>query len=498
MIEINLIISQCLPFLNVANKEYDRQQWSNAIYIYRHLLTGNVLVMCSDAFRTIGPLDDCFNIVISDAVGIFYEPNLLFLRSDDIVFLKNLVFGSVYVIGDWSLHNQMVSLFKSKIAKIHLKAFSARSGSPGLCLTSPSVLFTIPSNFVIQALPYNHLNNMCDDGKISVNHLLVYKPKGNGEFEIRHDEHVYLDLLKELLNKAEATAKGGKEARKDRTGTGTFSVFGRQLRFSLENSQIPFITTKRLFFKGAIMELLWFLRGETDSKILEKDGCMVWKENTSRSFLDAHGLTHYNEGDMGPMYGHTLRSFGSPYTNCDQPKDQKKGLDQMTKLIDGLRSDPFSRRHIITTFDPSVVDSCVLAPCHGIVVQFYVDENEDENENENENDGELSISCQVYCRSSDTFLGLPWNIASYAMLTHIVAKKCGMHAKELVMCLGDAHIYTNHVEQVRTQLSRDPLPFPCLLLSDAVIDKKWEELAMDDFSVVGYMCHPPIKAPMAI
>lgn len=291
-----------------------------------------------------------------------------------------------------------------------------------------------------------------------------------------HQERSYLELITNIL-------KHG-NIRDDRTGTGTFSTFGPQLTFDISKS-IPVLTTKFVSFKTVLKELLFFMRGETDSKNLEAEGVNIWKANTSRTFLDNRGLDTYREGLMGPMYGSNWRHFGGDY-------DLESGVcvggyDQLQMLIKGLKDDPYSRRHMITTFDPSNIDKCVLAPCHGIITQFYVER------------GPVDcLSCKVYCRSSDMFLGLPFNIASYAMMTYIVAKKCNMVPKTLIITMGDAHVYKNHIDQVKLQDTRMPFPFPRFVVNDSVQTKPFEELTIDDFDLQGYLYHPSIKAPMAV
>lgn len=288
-----------------------------------------------------------------------------------------------------------------------------------------------------------------------------------------HDEISYLKLMNDIILKG--------IQRDDRTGTGTYSIFGPQLSFDISKA-IPLLTTKQVGFKTILKELLFFLRGDTNSHELEDQGVYIWKANTTRDFLDKRGLKDYHEGLMGPMYGSNWRHFGGTYDTktgiCDG------GYDQLTNLVDSIKHDPYSRRHMITTFDPSTVDQCVLAPCHGIVAQFYVEEK--------------GLSCKVYCRSSDMFLGLPFNIASYAILTYIIANKCDLAPKTLIMSLGDAHVYLNHVTQALEQISRDPLPFPVLQVDAGVKDKPFESIEVEDFTLQGYIHHAAIKAPMAV
>lgn len=305
---------------------------------------------------------------------------------------------------------------------------------------------------------------------------ITYTKKPSNVF---HDEFRYINLLDSIIFSYEGV-------RPDRTGIGTKSLFGKQLHFDISKS-IPLITTKFVPWKMVLKELLWFMKGKTDSKLLEEQGVNIWRDNTSREFLDMRGLSHYKEGDIGPMYGFNWRYFNAEYKGCES--DYKgQGYDQLQNLIDGLRNDPYSRRHMITTFNPSVIDQSVLAPCHGIVVQFFVEEE----------DNKKHLSCHMYQRSCDSALGLVFNIASYAIFTNIIAKMCDMYPKELIISTGDTHIYVNHIQQVTQQLYRQPLPFPILEISDVVKNKKIEELSIDDFNIVGYLHHPSIQLPMAV
>lgn len=294
-----------------------------------------------------------------------------------------------------------------------------------------------------------------------------------------HDEYNYLYTLENIY------INGSK--RPDRTGVGTISMFSPDtLRFDISKN-IPLFTTKQVGFKSVLKELLWMLRGETDSKILESQGVGIWRDNTTREFLDNRGLCNYKEGWLGPLYGYNWRHFGYKYIGGDIDYNGK-GYDQLEKLIEGLKKDPYSRRHMLTTYDPSVIDKCVLAPCHGIVIQFYVD-----------GDGnDKTLSCTVYIRSNDMFLGNPYNTTSYSILTYIIAMKCGMKPKTLNLVLGDAHIYSDHVEQVCQQIKRKPYPFPVLVINKDVKDKDWKDIKVDDFEVRGYLHHPKIVGKMAV
>jgi thymidylate synthase len=294
-----------------------------------------------------------------------------------------------------------------------------------------------------------------------------------------HQEYEYLNLMQDIIENG--------HIREDRTQVGTKSIFARQMRFDISQS-VPIVTTKFLPWKMVMKELLWFLQGKTNSKLLEAQGVGIWKGNSTRAFLDQRGLQDYQEGDIGPMYGYSWRHWGHPYQGCSADYTNK-GYDQLAELIENLKKDPFSRRHLLTTYNPAEVKNSVLAPCHGVATMYYV---------EKDAEGQQHLSCHVVCRSSDTFLGLSFNIASYAMMTYIIAKKCSMKPKDLILSTGDTHIYLNHLSQVQEQLSRDPLPFPVLEVADSVRDKPFEEITMEDFNLVGYMYHPAIKAPMAV
>lgn len=325
-----------------------------------------------------------------------------------------------------------------------------------------------------------------DDGRVLRWRSVSYKRRCRDEKQ--HNEHVYLDCLRRIIR----SQRG--DVRDDRTQIGTLSTFGCQWRFDVSSS-VPFMTTKQLAWKSVIKELLWFLRGETDSKILEAQGVGIWKGNTTREFLDTRGLNDYREGDLGPLYGFNLRHFGATYEGCNADY-RGKGYDQIKVLIDGIKSDPYSRRHMMTTFDPSVVSKSVLAPCHGICIQFYV-------EKDATSDATRHLSCHVYNRSQDMFLGVPFNIASYAVLLYLIAKLCEddyitIKPKDLIISTGDTHIYINHIEQVHEQCSRNILPHPKLVVSDSVRTKPLEDITVDDFDIIGYLCHSAIKAPMAV
>jgi thymidylate synthase len=283
------------------------------------------------------------------------------------------------------------------------------------------------------------------------------------------DEQAYLDLLKDILNNG--------DVRNDRTGVGTISKFGTTLRFSLENDIIPVLTTKKVFVRGVIEELLFFIRGETDTKKLEAKGVNIWKGNTSREFLDSRGLTSYEEGNMGPMYGNQWRNFNGHIPG-------QVGVDQLKNALNLIKNNPDSRRIMVTAYNPSASSYSVLDPCH-MFFQFYV------------SNGNLSL--QWMQRSVDCGAGLPFNILSYAILTHLFAKATGLKAKELIFFGGDTHIYTNHVNQLTDQINREPFDFPTFNITKNISSiEDMEALTFENFSVENYTHHPALKLPMAV
>lgn len=386
-------------------------------------------------------------------------------------------YGTIYIMGTQHLFTYMTQINKFSIDTLFIQLYE-RTGYATLEEYEKEKKEWGESLDVFS--PPDFLKSYALDAftKEKNNTLLCYR-KSQME-EINSHEKEYLNLLTDILT-------NGKE-RPDRTGVGTVGLFGRQLRFDLTSS-IPLLTTKKMAWKSVVKELLWFLSGDTNSKTLEKQNVNIWKGNTSRDFLDKRRLYKYAEGDVGPLYPFSFRHYGADYEGAGKDYSQK-GYDQWSHLLHGLRHDPFSRRHLMTTFNPAVVPQCVLPPCHGIAIQFYVERPE-------ANDP-YDLKCHVYCRSSDTFLGLPFNIASYAILTYIVAKLCDMKPCELIISTGDTHIYKNHIDQVKEQLKRTALPPPKLMVKDTIKDKDITEVSLSDFELIGYFSHPPIKADMAI
>jgi len=261
----------------------------------------------------------------------------------------------------------------------------------------------------------------------------------------------YQDLLQRILNEG--------EKKSDRTGTGTLSVFGHQMRFNLQDG-FPVLTTKKLHLRSIIHELLWFLSGDTNIRYLKENGVSIWDEWADEN------------GDLGPVYGFQWRSW---------PGKDGQSVDQISKVVEQIKTNPDSRRHMVVAYNPAYVDEMALPPCHSLF-QFYV--------------ANGKLSCQLYQRSADTFLGVPFNIASYALLTHMIAQQCDLEVGDFIWTGGDTHLYSNHLEQANLQLTREPLPLPTLSIKrkpDSIFD-----YVFDDFELVGYESHPHIKAPVAV
>jgi len=292
-----------------------------------------------------------------------------------------------------------------------------------------------------------------------------------GRDKFLHEEYQYLDACREIIEKGNATG--------DRTGVGTLSVFGKQMRFSLQKS-FPLLTTKRVFWRGVAEELLWLIRGDTNAKHLSDKGVKIWDGNGSREFLDKRGLSHHEEGDLGPVYGFQWRHFGAKYETMHTDYTGK-GVDQLADCIKKIKEDPTDRRMLLTAWNPADLDQMALPPCH-MFCQFYVANGE--------------LSCLMYQRSCDMGLGVPFNIASYALLTCMMAQVCGLKPGEFVHTLGNAHVYQNHVEPLKTQLERTPRPFPMLKINPEV--KDIDGFSFSDFELVGYDPHKKIEMQMAV
>lgn len=322
-----------------------------------------------------------------------------------------------------------------------------------------------------------------DDRKVDIER---YKRKTTGE-------HYYIHLLQDIKTNP---------ARPNRTGVPTRSMFAKQLEFNLRDADkmiLPLLTTKSVPFRVVYEELLWFISGGTEARSLQEKNVHIWDGNSTREYLDKRGLTHYREGELGPIYGFQWRHWGATYLPEKERTTKEIShvgnctVDQLQTVIAGIQNDPWDRRHVVSAWNPSDLSQMALPPCH-ILFQFYVDPDD--------NGKPKHLSCSMYQRSADAFLGVPFNIASYALLTHMVARVCGLQAKRLVITMGDCHIYENHLDAVNEQIKRSTRGFPHITF-DKTIEEKGDSLTIDDFrsdSIVlhQYYPHPTIKAPMAV
>jgi|UniRef100_A0A6C0CYG9 thymidylate synthase len=287
-----------------------------------------------------------------------------------------------------------------------------------------------------------------------------------------HEEYQYLNLIQDILN--EGTIEKG------RNGFTKCSV-GSVMHFSLENNKIPILTTKKTAWKTCLKELLWFIKGQTSNKILNDQKVHIWDGNSTKEFKESRGLEHYKEGDLGPLYGYQWRFFNAPYDDCDT-NYSGKGVDQLQQVIDCLK-DPeqrTSRRLVVSAWNPCQIDEGVLPPCH-VLFQFnVVDGNK--------------LSCTLYQRSCDEFLGIPFNISSYSFLTHLIAKHCDLEPYEFIHYGGNCHIYDDHFDQMEQQISRQPFEFPTI----EIINKREciNDYVLEDFKINNYQSHDQIKGTM--
>jgi len=345
---------------------------------------------------------------------------------------------------------------------------------------------------------YNYLSNGNDvTGQVTTGGTfrhLIYK-RGVSDHNINH---TYSSLCHNIIERG--------DVREDRTGMGTYSIFGQHLRIDLQKG-FPLLTTKYIPWKHVIQELLWFTRGDTDSKLLEEKGVKIWKGNTTREFLNSRGLD-YDEGVLGKGYGWQWRFFGAQYNQIFADTSRAKptdGFDQLEYVVNEIKTNPDSRRILMCYWNPCDLDKVALPPCH-FSCQFYVRKGHDSLFKSDVKNiyksralrGYTHLDCMFTMRSTDVALGLPFNIASYAALTHIIAKKCGLEPGHLIYSGGDVHLYKNHIESIKLQLLRHARPLPQVILDDNIICRDWADITIDDFTLVGYFPHSAIKMQMAI
>ncbi|KAJ9051300.1 Thymidylate synthase [Entomophthora muscae] len=301
------------------------------------------------------------------------------------------------------------------------------------------------------------------------------------------EEQTYLDLISTVIKEG--------VVKTDRTGTGTISVFApNPLKFNLSGNEFPLLTTKRVFIRGVIEELLWFVKGDTNALHLSEKGVHIWDGNGSRDFLDKAGFTDRQVGDLGPVYGFQWRHFGAKYIDCNTDYTGQ-GVDQLNEVIYKIKNTPDDRRIILSAWNPSDLDKMALPPCH-MFCQFYIT-----SANPSKGQTRGSLSCQMYQRSCDVGLGVPFNIASYALLTIMIAYICDLEPGTFSHCMGDTHIYLNHIDPLKVQITRSPRPFPKLVITptgpDDVISTI-DDFRPEHFVITGYNPYPKIDMVMAV
>lgn len=475
MMKFSAIVAFCKGF---GIGFQDKMPWSipEDMEHFKELTDNSIVIMGRKTYFSIPeknrPLKNRVNIVLTNNPKEYEKE-----KSNDVIFItctyQNIVCASsiigkerninkVFIIGGESIYREFLSGYCNLISKLYVTYIDKEYQC--------DKHFTLPKNWELSN--YSELFKSKND--CTPYRYMEYIPC---QCTQKYGENQYTELLQYILLHG--------NSRDDRTNTGTVSVFGRQIRFDISKN-LPILTTKFVPFKMIVKELLWFLQGQTDNKILQDQGVHIWDGNTTREFLDKRGLINYKVGDIGPMYGFNWRHFGAKYEGCDKNYDGQ-GIDQLENVINLLKTDPYSRRIAMTTYNVSELDNGVLQPCHGIYVQFYV---------ENRN-GNKQLSCHMTQRSVDCGCGLPFNITSYAILTYIIAQKVDMIPSELIISTGDTHIYNNHLEPLKQQIERTPYPLPKLSMTN-LRDKPWNQISVNDFELVGYFSHPAIKLVMSI
>jgi len=485
-LKYSIVVAATWPNLGIGNKgglpwkslKPDMAHFMKLTWTTKAVGLRNVVIMGRKTWESIPskfrPLCDRINVVLTHNVEYAVEEKEVQISQSFKSALESLPtmfkdIGEIFVIGGSQIYKE--AMMHDGLEKVYL----TKVYKPFDC---DCFIELDPSAFICQTLSSGKFED------ISYEFCILRPLKAGGVFSSSesahlasrvspmHEEWQYLDMIRDCI---ENGVKRG-----DRTGTGTLSHFGRTMRFSLRDNIFPLLTTKRVFWRGVAEELLWFISGTTNANLLAEKRVHIWDANGSREFLDNRGLSHRAVGDLGPVYGFQWRHFGAEYT--DMTTDYRgKGVDQLAAVIDTIKNNPNSRRIVLTAWNPRDQKKMALPPCH-MFCQFYVAEGE--------------LSCQMYQRSADMGLGVPFNIASYSLLTRLVAQVCGLKAKEFVHVIGDCHVYLTHVDPLKMQLERDPRPFPTLEINPEV--KSIDGFNFSDFKIVGYKPHKNIKMKMAV
>jgi dihydrofolate reductase/thymidylate synthase len=466
----------------------------------------NVVIMGKNTYLSIPenmrPLKGRMNFIVSSTLkpeNVVGESVRIFTNLTDAIKVakEDLQVQYVFVIGGAILCEEAMNmsicshLFITEInktfdAEVFFPEISKKDYVKEVCTTYEENGIEI-SDVVYKRIQNDSMNDAMNDG---INLRTDYSAYIRELFDYEEDkssfEYEYLDCMKRVLENGERCS--------NRTGIDTISVFDENMHFDIKtlsdgSYQLPVLTTKKIFLKGAITELLWMLRGGTSAKWLQERDVHIWDGNSTREYLDKIGLGTYKEGELGPVYGHQWINWGSTEWQSDKKDIKKDGINQIRNIIETIKRDSFSRRLVLSAWNVSDLDKMALPPCHIMYIFKVSDHNKEKK----------TLNCKLTLRSNDMFLGSPFNILNTAVLTILMSKACGMNPGRIAISITDAHIYVNHVEMVREQLSRVPFKFPSMR-----IDKKidcWEDmldLTLDDFKLHNYQSWPLIKAPMAV
>lgn len=460
--------------IGTDSNELPWKKFASDMKWFRQTTLNNTVIMGRKTFESLGnkPLPNRNNIVVSSSL----------LGDDKVTVCSSLGLAlkliedhkDVYVIGGSKLYQEAINhprctriLLTRTNLNIPCNTFFPNIDQFYLSRIIRDGVETITlENDKTTEIKYEFCEYLRCDNSDSVNKpftpSLVYK-----------NEQGYLQALRDIMTHGVERA--------DRTGVGTHALFGLTFRYDLSQGY-PLLTTKKMFTKAIIEELLWFLRGQTDAKILQAKGIKIWDGNTSRDYLDSRGLYTREEGDIGPGYGFQFRHAGAVYFGC-QADYTGKGTDQVQYVLDMIKNNPTSRKIVINLWNAADLSKMALEPCH-MVYQFWVTNDQ-------------RLSCSLYQRSGDMGLGVPFNIASASLMTHIFAKLSGLGVGELVHTIGDAHIYKNHLTPLKEQITRNPEPFPILTIQDRN-QQKVEDFVYEDFTIKGYYPHKPLQMNMAV
>jgi len=403
--------------------------------------------------QSMRPLPNRRNIVVSSSIIPGVDTTSSLVKALHICATNE----KTYIIGGQRLYEEAIQKWPHLCDKVIISHIPENVSDPYDCDTF---------------FPYDEAKALPSSISIVNNNDLVVETIN---VQYSHPEEQYLNLVKRILLEG--------ENRNDRTKVGTKSLFGCNMEFDLRQG-FPLLTTKRTWFEGIVKELLFFISGKTDTKILEQQGVNIWKGNTSAEYLEEYKFP-WREGDMGPGYSHQWRHAGAKYIGCDADYTGQ-GVDQLNDLINGLKKDPFGRRHIISAWDVANIHWMALPPCH-CFLQFYV--------GFNELNEPKYLDCMMYQRSADMFLGVPFNIASYALFIHMIGHVTGLTPRRYIHNFGDAHIYSNHIDQVQEQVTRTPLHFPQLSFKQNRTNI--DDFTFDDIVLENYISWPTIKGKMA-